>query len=194
MRAVCLTLIALLLAGCVTVSNTLSPDQVANFKLTRVDVVTPEEARISWGDGEVAYAATKGLPAHESGSVSATPEGRAFVREAVASKLKAALDRELSGTLNGARPVRLVVTVREVEIASVIQRILIGGGHSLRADATLVDAKSGAVLSAFPAQTAISLAGQGLAGSFIDAAVLDAPIDRVVGNYSGQYQRWLLNT
>jgi hypothetical protein len=189
-----LALTALALSGCVTVSNTLSPAQVASFKLARVDVVAPPEARISWGDGEVAYAATKGLPAHEAGKVATTPEARAFVRYAVTSKLRSALERELGGTLLGGRPVRLEVTIRDIEIASVIQRILIGGSHSMKADATIVDARTGAVLLRFPAQTAVSAAGQGIGGTLVDAATLDAPIDRVVRDYAAQYRRWLLNS
>ena len=192
MRIIFAAFAMLALAGCVTASNTLTPDQVATFRLAKTDVLVPEGARVSWGDGEVAYANTKGVSPQDSGSVSQTPEGRAYVRAQVAAKLKGALERELSGQLAGSRPVRLEVRVQDVEIASVLQRIIVGGQHSLRADATLVDAKTGAVLLQFPAQTATSAAGQGVLGSMIDAAAVDAPIDRVVANYSAQYKRWLL--
>lgn len=191
MRFIGIAALTLALAGCVTVSNTLSPDQVASFKVAAVEVVTPPTARISWGDGEVAYAATKGLPPQEATGVANTPDGQAYIRDAVSTKLRAAFERELAASLRGTRPVRVRVNVQQVEIASVLQRILIGGNHSLRADVTILDAKSGAVLSQFPAQTATAAAGQGLAGSFIDAVALDAPIDRVVANYSVQYRAWL---
>ena len=192
MRSLVIAAVSLALAGCVTASNTLSPDQVRTFRLTKVDVSVPEGASVRWGEGEVAYAATKGVGSTEASAVAETPEGRAFVRSAVASKLRDAFQRELGPALPGSRPVRLDVAVRVVEISPAIQRILIGGDHSLRADVTLVDAKTGEVLVRFPEQTARSMAGQGLLGTVVDAAAFDAPIDRVVGDYAEQYRRWLL--
>ena len=61
-----------------------------------------------------------------------------------------------------------------------------------RADVTLVDARTGEVLSSYPSQTATALAGQGIAGSILDAAVMSDPIDRVVERYAAQYGDWLL--
>lgn len=193
MRLLLTALLASLVSACVTVTNTLAPEQVATFRLARIDVSVPDAARVSWGDGEVAYAATRGVAPQDSGSVASTPEGRAYVRDSVAAKLKTAFERNLAGALPGVRLVRLDVIVQDVHIASVVQRILIGGGHTLRASVTLVDAKTGAVLSSFPAQTGASGAGQGLGGALLDAAVLDAPIDRVTDSYAAQYRRWLLN-
>jgi hypothetical protein len=40
------------LAGCVTASNTLSLDEVANLRLAAVNVRFAPEATIWWGDGE----------------------------------------------------------------------------------------------------------------------------------------------
>lgn len=192
LRIIAVAVLTLLLAGCVTVSNTLTPDQVASFKLVKVDVVTPPDARISWGDGEVAYAATKGIAMQDSAGVANTPEGQAYIRQTVSAKLRSTFERELAGSLRGTRPVRVQVNVREVEIASVLQRILIGGSHRLVADVAIVDAKTGAMLSQFPAQTAVAAAGQGMLGTLVDAAVLDAPIDRVVARYASQYRGWLV--
>jgi plastocyanin domain-containing protein len=79
-----------------------------------------------------------------------------------------------------------------VTIASGIQRVVIGGHHNMTADTTVVDAKSGAVLLPYPGQSAMAMAGQGLAGVLIDAALLSDPIDRVVDDYMGQYARWFL--
>ena len=180
------------LSGCVTVANNLSPDQVANFRLAGVSVTYAPGARIWWGDGERAYASLKGLPAHESDTVANTPEGQAYVRSTVAAKVKAAMERHLAGQLNGARPVRVEVSVKDVEIASVIQRILVGGAHRMTADVNLVDAKTGQVLVAYPAQTATGMAGQGLLGTMVDQAAFAEPIDRIVENYASQYGNWLL--
>ena len=181
-----------LLSGCVTASNNLSPDQVANFRLAGVKVDFEPNARIWWGDGERAYAALKGLPAHDSDTVANTPEGRAYLRTTIAAKVKAAMERHLAGALNGARPVRIEVAIKDVQIASVVQRILIGGSHHMMGDVNVVDAKTGQVLVAYPAQTAVGAAGQGLLGTMIDQAAFAEPIDRVVENYASQYGNWLL--
>ena len=59
-------LLAPALAGCATVSSTLSPEQVAGFRLTGVNVGFAPDARIAWGEGELAYAASKGVASQES--------------------------------------------------------------------------------------------------------------------------------
>jgi hypothetical protein len=56
----------------------------------------------------------------------------------------------------------------------------------------LVDAKTGDVLVAYPAQTATAAAGQGILGTMIDHVALAEPIDRIVENYASQYRNWLL--
>ena len=188
MRHFVLGLIAVALAGCVTVSNTLTTDQVASFRLTQVDVVMPADARIRWGDGEAAYASSKGLPPASP----ATPESERYVRDGVSTRVRAAFQRELTGKLVGARPVKVQVTVRDVDIAPAIQRIVLGGNHSMKGDVAIVDAKTGAVLSSYPAQMSMSQAGQGIGGALIDAAFMGPPIDRVVNGYASQYREWLL--
>ena len=159
MRHLVWGLVALALAGCVTVSNTLTADQLAAFRLTQVDVVVPADARIRWGDGEAAYASSKGLPPASP----ATPESERYVREGVSTRVRAAF-----------------------------QRIVLGGHHSMKGDVAIVDAKTGAVLSSYPAQMSMSQAGQGIGGALIDAAFMGPPIDRVVNGYAGQYREWLL--
>lgn len=192
MRYLVVGLIALALAGCVTVSNSLRPEQVSSFKLVGVDVVIPPNANVRWGDGEVAYASTKGLSAMETDKVSNTPEAAAYLRNGVSSRVRAAFQKELGGRLVGTRPVKVRVTVREVNIASVAQRILIGGNHTMSGDVAVIDAKTGAVLSDYPAQTSVSGAGQGIGGTLLDAALMNAPIDRVVSGYAEQYSSWLV--
>lgn len=185
-------LLTFALAGCVTATKTVPADQIATFKLDAVTVGFADGARIWWGDGERAYAASKGIPAQESERVADTPEAKAYVRKAISDKLKVAIERRLKGELAGSRPVRVVVRVKDVEIASVIQRILVGGGHHLKADVDLVDARTGAVIQAFPEQTAVSMAGQGIGGTMLDQALLPDPIDRVVNNFADGYGNWLV--
>src|SRR6185295_225863 len=192
MRAIWVALLTAGLAACVTASNTLSTDQVESFGYAGVKVTFAPNAVIWWGDGERAYAASKGLPATESDAVAKTPEGQAYLRSAIASRLKASADRYFTSTMTGTRPVRFEIVVTNVTIASGIQRVVIGGHHNMTADTTVVDAKTGAVLLPYPGQRATAMAGQGLAGVLFDAAVLSDPIDRVVDDYMGQYARWFL--
>lgn len=191
-RIIVLGLVALALAGCVTATNTLSVDDVATMKFAGVDVRFSPAVRIWWGDGERAYAASKGQPATESDNLAKTPEGQAYLRNTIATKVKAAMEHHLAGGMTGARPVRVVVTVTSVQIASAIQRILIGGHHHMTGDVTLTDAKTGATLLSYAAQGTMSLAGQGIGGTLIDAALMGEPIDRVVNNYAETYSGWLL--
>ncbi|MCB8822706.1 hypothetical protein [Microvirga rosea] len=184
--------LGLALAGCVTASNTLSPDQVANLRLESVTVAFAPSARIWWGDGERAYAASKGLPIQDSDALGKTPEGQAYVQGIIAAKLRDAMTRNLAGYLAGTRPARVEVMVKELEIASTIQKIVVGGNYRLRADVNIVDAKSGAVLLAFNDQSAVRGAGGGLLGVLVDKALLAEPIDQIVENYASQYRNWLL--
>ncbi len=191
-RLVAVAALGLLLCGCVTASNTLAPDQVATMRLQSVSVTFRPNARIWWGDGERAFAALKGRPALEAEEAAKTEEGQVYLRNAIASKLTQAFDSNLKGELLGTRLVRLEINVKDVEIASAAQRILIGGHHRLTADVNLVDARTGAVVLAFSEQNAIAQAGQGIGGVLLDNAFLGDPIDRVIQNYATQYRNWLL--
>jgi hypothetical protein len=187
-----LAALGLLLCGCVTASNTLAPDQVATLRLQGVAVTFRPDARIWWGDGERAFAASKGRSILEAEELAKTEEGQAYLRNTIAAKLTQAFESNLTGELQGLRPVRLEIAVKDIEIASAAQRILIGGHHRLTADVTLVDARTGAVVLAFSEQNAIAQAGQGIGGVLLDNAFLGDPIDRVIQNYATQYRNWLL--
>jgi hypothetical protein len=113
-RLAFVVLAALVVSGCVTVSNTLPGEQVATFQLAAVNVTLPPPNGIWWGDGERAYAMSKGRPAHESEELGKTEEGQAYVRNAFAAKVKGAMERHLKGQLAGMRPVRVDVDVKSI--------------------------------------------------------------------------------
>ena len=182
---------ALALAGCVTAKNTMSMEDVATLKYAGADVRFAPDAIIYWGDGERAYAASKGQPATESDNLAKTPEGQAYLRNTISGKVKAAMERHLGKSLKGTRPVRAVVTVKNVTISSAIQRIVIGGNHAMGGDVTLTDARSGAALLSYDSQTTPTGAGNGLGGVLLDAALFPDPIDRVTDNYAIIYTNWL---
>ena len=72
-----------------------------------------------------------------------TPEGKAYVQAMLAPVIKTGVTKSLNGQLIGSRPVRLDVVVKRFAVASAVQRILIGGGRGMVADANLVDARTG---------------------------------------------------
>lgn len=185
---------ALALTGCVTTENSLTASDIANMKLTGVTVAYAPDAYIQWDDGIQAYAASKGI-VEDIASATNTPEGKAYVRNAMASRIKAGVERAMAGQLNGTRPVRLELVVHQVTISSAVQRIVIGGGHGMNADANLVDAKTGAVILAHPHLSSVLLAGQGVLGTAVEAALTNGgqtTLDRVIGTYGGNYRDWLL--
>jgi hypothetical protein len=186
---------ALVVAGCVTVENSLSQDEIAGMKLTGVSVTFAPTAYIQWEDGEQAYAASKGSTDNQS-AVANTPEGKAYVRNLLASRIKTGIEKVMAGQLNGVRPVRLEVVVKRFYIPSPLQSILIGGGRGMTADARLVDARTGASIAA-NADVAIALpSGGGLVGTAVQAAIDNAadqsPTQKLIDRYAEDYRAWLL--
>jgi len=188
--------VAFALAGCVTVDNSLSQADVADMKLIGVSVNVDPGALIMWEDGLKAYAAAKGVPDDQIMGIAKTPEARTYVRNALAARVKAGVERVMAGTLIGRRPVRLEVTVRNFEIAGPLMSILIGGGRGMTADATLVDARTGAVIITSPKESVALPAGSGMLGTALQAAVDQSSdqsvTDKVVDTFGQDYRRWLL--
>jgi hypothetical protein len=189
-------LVAAAVGGCVTAQNTLRREDVATFKLTSVAVKYASDASVNWEDPVRAYAKAKAIPDHELAAASSTPEASAFTQNFLASRVKTGVERHLSPRLAGTRPVRLDVVIRAFQIASPVQRVVIGGGYVMTADAVLVDARTGATIVAHPRLTANLPTGQGIVGAVVQAAY-DAsqsapPADRVISTYAEQYGDWLL--
>jgi hypothetical protein len=186
---------ALALSGCVTTENSLSANDIANMKLTGVSVSYAPDARVTWDDGIRAYAQSKGI-VEDMASATNTPEGKAYVQNLLATHVKGAVERQMAGQLNGTRPVRLEVVVHSFAIASAVQRIVIGGGHGMTADANLVDARTGAVLLRHPNLAAYVGAAGGLVGTAVQSAIESAAkidnTDRVPEVWGANYRDWLL--
>jgi hypothetical protein len=191
-RLLLAVVLAPVLAGCVTTSNTLSPEQVSTFRLAGVNVGFARDASVSWADGEQAYARSKRVAALNPEMVANDPEAQAFIRNTVAAKVRGAMQERLAGQLTGARPVRAEVTVSQFQTSSVVQRVVVGGSHFVIGDVNLVDAKTGETLVAYPQLASFVVAGQGVLGTLVDKAFMDEPIDRVADAYARQYSVWLL--
>lgn len=183
------------MTGCVTAENSLSQNDIAGMKLASVTVSYAPDANIQWEDGIRAYATSKAITDDEVATATNTPEGKAYVRNLLAPRIKSGVERAMAGQLNGTRPVRLEVVVQSFTISSAVQRILIGGGHGMVADANLVDARTGAIITTHPKLVATLLAGQGILGTAVEAAMTNGgqtTLDRVVDRYGTSYRDWLL--
>jgi hypothetical protein len=185
---------ALALTGCVTAENTLSANDIAAMKLTGVTVAYAPDALVRWDDGIRAYAASKGVP-DTSVIPTYTPEGKAYMQALLAPRIKAGVEQAMAGELNGARLVRLELVVRQFTISPALQRIVLGGGHEMRADANLVDARTGAIIIANPKLGVVMAGGEGLIGAAVEGAFTnggDTTVERLAGIYGKTYRNWLL--
>jgi hypothetical protein len=114
----------------------------------------------------------------------------------LAPVIQTGVSKSMAGQLVGSRPVRLDVVVKSFALSSAAQRILIGGGRGMVADANLVDALTGAIIIAYPNLVAASYAGQGIVGTAVQAAI-DSSSDQSVAEklasrYGNIYRNWLL--
>jgi hypothetical protein len=189
--------VLLALAGCVTTAeNSLSQNDIAGMKLTGVTVGFAPDARVQWEDGIRAYATAKAIPDDQIATATNTPEGRAYVQDMLAPRIRAEIEKVMAGQLIGSRPVRLDVTVKSFALSSAVQRILIGGGRGMIADANLVDARTGAIIIANHDLTAVLFAGQGIVGTAVQAAIDNASaqnvVEKLVDRYGETYRDWLL--
>ena len=186
----------LALAGCVTAENSLSQSDIASLRLTGVAVSFAPDARLQWEEGVRAYANSKSLMDDQMMAASETPEGRAYIQAMLGPRIKTGLEQTLTSQIAGTRPVRLEITVKNFIMASAAQRVIIGGGRGMIADATLVDARSGKVLIAYPALSAILATGQGIVGTMVQAAIdsgaAQSPTEKVIVHYGEVYRNWLL--
>src|SRR5882757_3206098 len=186
----------LALAGCVTAENSLSQNDIAAMKLTGVTVSYAPDARVQWDDGFRAYAVAKAIPDDQIATAIDTPEGKVYVQNLLAPKIKAGVERAMAGQLNGSRPVRLDIVVKNFAIAGAVQRIVIGGGREMTATANLVDARTGAVIIANPGLRGYLYAGQGVLGTAVQAAIdsnaTQSVADQVADRYGQNYRDWLL--
>lgn len=187
---------SLALAGCVTANNSLSQSDIASMKLAGVAVSYAPDARIQWEDGLRAYADSKAVSLEQAATMADTPEAKAFVQGLLTPRIKAGVEQVLAAPLAGTRPVRLDIRVKSLLFPSAIQRVVIGGHRGMIADANLVDARTGALIVAYPELNASVYTGQGIVGAAVQAAIdnnaTQGPVDKVSVRYGEIYRNWLL--
>jgi hypothetical protein len=190
---------ALALVGCVTTAeNSLSQEDIASMKLTGVTVSFMPNARVQWDDGFRAYTAGKAIPNDQMAAAWATPEARTYVRTLLASEIKAGLEESMAGQLNGARPVRLEIVVKEFNMSSAIESVMIGSDNHMIATANLVDARTGATIISDPDLQGFLPSKGGIIGTAVgmamDHAFAKSPAERVIEQYGRAYRTWLIRS
>lgn len=207
---VAVALAALLaLAGCATIDNPLSQQDIAALRLTEVEVKYAPGYGIQWLKAEQEYAdkVKPGLrerPMQKepgAGTVDQSddpyqiaiksPEGQAYIRDKLTAALKDRVKRQIMPKLAaGTRAVKLEVEVHSFIIPSAVQRVVLGGTPMLAALVTLRDAKTGAQLAKLD-RIAAGMAGNGVLGVLVDQAFSDLE-DRVLDKWTENVEGWLL--
>lgn len=215
LKAVFTLFAAALLTACATSTNLLNEGEIASMRIERVEVKFKEDASISWykveqefveremakrtAKGGALRAKAKSVPdAHdkapdamsiEAQTIAASPEAKAYVREALARLIKLRLEKDVVPEFKGARPVVLEIQVVGFVIPSAAQRLVLGGTPILAALRTLKDAKSGAELAKLDRGSAAA-AGQGILGVAIEQALPDLE-ERLLDSFTRQTRDWL---
>ncbi len=174
--------IALLIAACATLSENKLPQAKRDaLRIDHVDVSFAPDAYINWPDVFHGLAAS-GHPD--------TPAGRiAYLQQRAGGKIRSNVEAQIRPAFRGPESARLKVVIRRLEVPSVLQRVLIGGGNSIVADITLTDAKSGQVLLNADF-TGTAYAGGGLSAIAVEAIAQEA-IVRVSTNFGEALAKWL---
>lgn len=195
LRFIALISLAWTLSACVTTNqHSLSASDIQSFKLAEVRVSVPPEASIVGYDGINEYVAARNIPNYELNAATETEEAKQWTRDHLNARIKAAMQQNLGAAFNGHRPVRVEVTVHGFMLSSAVQRVVVGGNYHMVADVTVVDAKSGAVIAAYPKMIHVAQALNGWAGVIVQAAydAANSPGDRVVKGFAEQYRGWLI--
>jgi hypothetical protein len=187
------------LSGCASAPpSPLGKADVARLRLDQVTVAVAPDATVNWANAEDEFAKSKAAtlsaakqPVQETGSLAApgtpadsqyaaliaSPEAKAYVRERVAGRVKAALEETVKPALNtGTQAVRLEVTVKSFVVPSAIQRVIVGGQPMVMASIELKDAATGAVLASRPDFLAVAYAGNGWGGVLVDQTLDDLDV------------------
>jgi hypothetical protein len=192
MRVGVILLLAALLAGCVTTAeNTLSPERRAALKIESVKVTFAPNAGLSWADAESEFDRAKlsgdGTAAYLRGEPQ-SGEKRAFVEKKAAAKITQAFQNKVLPSFHGTEPARLEIVVKSLDIPSTVRQLMIGGNHTIGAEITVVNARSGELILRAPDFRGQS-PGTGAYSLVVDR-MLD-PIDRATVTLADNFRSWL---
>lgn len=192
MRAWLIAGIALLLAGCATsTENTLSAQRRAALKIESVNVTVAPDAAIIWADAESEFDRSKNAPATGAYLTPGPSSGekRTFVAQKAAARIKASFQNRVVGAFHGTEPARVEVVVHHLHIPSHFARVLVGGDHVIKADITVVNAKTGATIIRAPDFSGQAQGG-GTVSLIVDPFLPDA-VDRLANTLANSFRNWL---
>lgn len=194
-RAILGFLLLVGLAGCATIDNPLSTQEIGNLKITEVRVTYAPNASIWWGAAERAYNASLPKPkVGEPKEVPAdSPEMVAHLRKRLADMVHETLMRRVAPQFQtGQRAVVLESRIQGMTVPSEVQRILVGGTPIFGATTHLLDAKSGEELARLDRATGTTFTPNGLLAVAALAAGEAPPEKQMMENYADQVLSWLL--
>ncbi|MGD9785099.1 MAG: hypothetical protein AB7E80_16180 [Hyphomicrobiaceae bacterium] len=208
--AACAT-IAVVLAGCATIQNSLDAKDIAALRIVEAEVLVTPATTIWWGNGEREFvekvkagqAHVGALPVKKAalqvGSeqdptgdynrIIESPEAQQYLRDRLRSMIEQRVRSDVLPQFQGTRAAKLEVHVVNFTIPSPLQRVALGGTPVMGAVTVLKDAETGKELAKMD-RVASGVAGTGLVGVLADQAFADLEV-RVLDNYVTQVRGWL---
>jgi hypothetical protein len=189
--------LALMLAGCATVPPpSLSVDEIASFKLAGIEVHGVEVVR-SWPVEEKHFLATNTDPeiARRLPDESAQnfPAVQAFFRTTLEREFAAQFESLLAPIMRGTRPVKVIVTLKQFDVPSVVRRVLIDQYAKIELTIDLVDQKTNAIILSYPGPYRQQFLLGGLSAPIASALSGDNdPGNTLIANYVLDYRSWLV--
>lgn len=203
------------LTACATgPKNPMTAQQIKSLDIDVINVTVKPSTEISWGEGETAYAESKGCEKPEP--ITATdgdayntaaaenkpqdcdydalvdsPEAQAFMADRLTTLLQDALETQTAPAFQGTTPARLDVEVIGLHIVSGGQAVLIGGNHTLQATLNVVEIGSGKTIAANPELAALAGYGPGGLISLIVEATSKDPVVRLSAGYASAARKWI---
>lgn len=182
-------------AGCATIHNPLSDQEISDLKIVEVRVTYAPNAMIWWGAAERAYNATLPKPnVGEAKEVAAdSPEMTEHLRKRLADLVRETLMQRVSPLFQkGQRAVVLESRIVGMTIPSEIQRVVIGGAPVFAASTHLIDVKTGQEIGKLDRGTAPTYTPNGALALVSMAIGENAPEAQLMGIYVEQVLSWLL--
>lgn len=166
LNSLAIAILGLSLAACQQTTAKLTKEELSQFALTSVDVKIDDKTRIRWGKYKrekerlqaLALTAPRQIspetPTPETVAVTETstspqqpltPED--YERETLIRPVQEAYAEKFGAVMTGEKPIRAEVYLRDIFFTPPGLKVVTGGGNTLIADATFIDASSNTVIT-----------------------------------------------
>lgn len=203
--------LALVVSGCLSAHRHALPvEEVESFKLASLEGQVAPNLTGTWlsmrddfikskGGAQTSDATTSDQAQNESASQFSQTEFRAFLSGQFSERFRKAFSAPLTDELKGTRPVRVVATLRTVEILPAVARIFMtlaagqaGNSNAIVVSFEIIDAKSGKVLLTSPPIRHTGVGGQSLIDLGGSGPLFDPdPMTRMLFSLQPQFSEWL---